>query len=360
MTLGTNYEVLCKKYKNNGFKFYNKELGITYVYIDRKLDDNVHLEEIVRSVGDNVDYFKYTSIDDFICVIKYASKDKNGCQSVDCYIVDDSNTQNLIEYTKLKKKNEDNADIEKHDVFDGDEYTDSPEFIAKLKEKEEEEIKSQIENYKGSDYSVIDFPLSDSFVYQISSKPYSCVLPDNVHHFDEGEYIRRVLEEEKNAEKRLAEEIRSCEEGIENNYHETDIEEDDIKDNDSYDNEEFEAYEEFEPDEELEFDEDSECSDDLDYNDNDDTNCEEYKINHNRKEEHISEEDIICMATSDALDAQIEINELIGFCNDIELFAKKVKTIIYGRKKKFDSQGDTFGNTNREKSDKNTKFDRDI
>lgn len=341
---GTNYEVLFKKY-NNGFKFYNKKLGIEYTYTDTKLDDIVHLKEIIRIIGGQLDYFKYTSIDDFICVLKYASKDEDGWQSIERYVVDDSNIQELIEYTKQKKQDEYNIDIQ-------DLYYDikNPEFIEALKKKQEQEIRSQIESYTSGDYSVIEFPLPDSFIYQISSKPYSCVLPDEVQHFDEGEYLRRVLEEEKNAEKRLSHEIHSCGKDAENFESDEELEPDEDSE---YNNS---GYEDLDYDEsDFEIDGDSEYSD-FDENDSD---CEDYKITYSSKEEPISEEDIIYIATAETLDVQDEISDIEELYEDIKNFAEKVKKIIRGRKRKLASQNNSFEDVNRKNSN-NTEFDKDI
>lgn len=350
---GTNYEIIFRKYKNNGFVFYNKELSIKYVYVDKPLNDTVHLIEIVKTVGDCVDYFKYTCVNDFYCALKYASKDKDGWCNVEHCTVDDSDIQGLIAYTMQKMDKKDKADF---DDIESDEYKNDPELEKKLKEKEKLEIKKQIENYSGRDYSVIDFPLPDSFMYKITNKPYECVLPDKVQHFDDGEYIRRILEEEKNIERELSKEIRSCEDSVDNNEcHDEDCDDDincnnNLEQNVYYDYEDASDYDDY--DENFE-------DDDLDYDS--DIDSEDYKIINNRESsEYITEEDIIYMVDSETMDVQIETEELMDYYNEIEDFVKKIKAIIYGRKKKYDSQGDSFGNKSEKIQDKKEKYDKDI
>lgn len=75
---------------------------------------------------------------------------------------------------------------------------------------------------------------------------------------------------------------------------------------------------------------------------------------------YASKDQDIYMATAETLDIQMETEDIYGFCEDIKNFAEKVKKIVYGRKKKLESQGDSFGDTNRRNQNNNTEFDKDI
>ena len=320
---GTNYSSTFFSSKDDELIFRNKQLDIEYISRSINISDGITVKTVIRRVGDTTEYFKYLYCDNMCVILDYRAKDENGITAVVNNAAQNLSEEELITYAveEMAKSKEIEEELfgEELDDFDGIENSEG---------LTEDGLDEEIDTFVNDDfdsYYTIDY-ISKAIPTTGNVDDDKCVsdLPSDVTSFDYEEYKKR--------EKCTSSYCREID----------DEEIDEPQD----------TYDDYLDDSEIDFEDDNnitviaeQCiSEEGGFID-----PENYSVivNGTLIEDEMIESDFIDSAFTQTMDVNQEVEDLMESYTEIKTNFDKVKTIIVRRKKKIDSQGDTFGNMNR-------------
>lgn len=341
---GTNYSSYFFSSKDGELIFRNKQLDIEYMCQNKNLSDGIIVKTVIRRAGDTTEYFKYLYCDNMCVVLDYRAKDENGITVVVNNVAQSLSDEELITYAteEMAKHKEIEEELFGEELEDFD--FDSIENSEGSTEDKIEEIDAFV-NDDFEDYCTIDYiSNATATTNNIDDNKCGCDLPFDVTTFDYEEY--------KKGEKCASSYCREID----------DDELDDIQ----------VTLDDYLEDSEIDYKNNNSSSD----NGNNITviaeQCiseedgfidpENYSVivNGTLIENEMIESDFIDTSLTQTMDVNQEAEDLMESYMEIKTDFDKIKTIIVGRKKKLDSQGDTFGNIGSETPELSDEFSPDI
>ncbi|MBP3708596.1 MAG: hypothetical protein J6J36_08405 [Clostridia bacterium] len=300
---GTNYSSTFFSSKNDELIFRNKQLDIEYISKSKNISDGITIKTLIRRVGDTTEYFKYLYCDNMCVVLDYRAKDENGTTIVVNNIAQNLSEEELITYAVEEmakyKEIEKNLFGEELDDFDSIENSEGS-TEAEIDEEIDTFVNDDFESYYTIDYISKAMPITNN----VDDDKCGSDLPFDVTSFDYED--DNISSDNDNNVTVIAEQCISEEGGF--------------------------------------------------------IDSENYSVivNDTLIEDEMIESDFIDTAVTQTMDVNQEVEDLMESYTEIKTDFNKIKNIIVRRKKKLDSQGDTFGNIGSDRSELSNEFGPDI